>query len=152
MSNISQFQIKKLYGYKDISVNLKNNTLILVGENGTGKTTVLRLLYYLLSGQLDALSKYNFEELKVTINKQVHSLPYPYLKQRFRGFNEEVLRRFSLPPGIRRRFLDVLRHYGRPEAISEIERLCDQFDIPFLHLMHELEISSHEGKRKKITR
>jgi recombinational DNA repair ATPase RecF len=49
MSTITRFQIKKLHGYKNIDLRLVDNTLILVGENGAGKTTVLHLFYYLLS-------------------------------------------------------------------------------------------------------
>ena len=61
--DIQTFDIKKLYGTKDIKLTFKDNTLILVGENGAGKTTVLRLMFYFLSGQWDKLKIYNFESL-----------------------------------------------------------------------------------------
>lgn len=61
--DIQTFEIKNLYGTKDIKLTFKDNTLILVGENGAGKTTVLRLMFYFLSGQWDKLGIYNFESL-----------------------------------------------------------------------------------------
>ncbi len=51
MKKITKFEIKKLHGYRDLEVQIQDNTLIIVGENGSGKTTVLHLFYYLLSGQ-----------------------------------------------------------------------------------------------------
>lgn len=51
MNSITRLEIKKLHGSKNIDLKLVDNTLILVGENGAGKSTVLQLFYYLLSGQ-----------------------------------------------------------------------------------------------------
>jgi len=51
MTTIKRFEIKKLHGYKNVDLRLDDNTVILVGENGAGKTTILHLFYYLLSGQ-----------------------------------------------------------------------------------------------------
>ncbi len=62
-AKIDQFKIKGLHGYKTFDLRLRDNTLILVGENGSGKTTVLRLLFYLLSGQWLYLAQYDFQEL-----------------------------------------------------------------------------------------
>ncbi|RJQ26362.1 ATP-binding protein [Candidatus Parcubacteria bacterium] len=60
---LSKFEIKGLFGEKDISIPFDSNIKILVGENGTGKTTVLNILYYALSGKLYKLQRMPFEEL-----------------------------------------------------------------------------------------
>ncbi|MEI8210424.1 MAG: AAA family ATPase [Methylococcales bacterium] len=62
MSQISRFEIKKLHGVNNLDLKLKENTLILVGENGAGKTTVLNIFYYLLSGQWSSMAKINYKE------------------------------------------------------------------------------------------
>ncbi|MBI3754548.1 MAG: AAA family ATPase [Deltaproteobacteria bacterium] len=65
IGKIERFHIKGLHGHKNFDLPFTDNTIILVGENGTGKTTVLRLLYYLLSAQWGSLARYKFDELVV---------------------------------------------------------------------------------------
>lgn len=44
---IRRVQIEKLFGYKDIDMSLDDIT-VLVGDNGTGKSTILRIIYHLI--------------------------------------------------------------------------------------------------------
>ena len=60
MLSLNFFNIIGLYGTKDIRLQFENNRLIIVGENGSGKTTVLRLFYYFISCQWNQLLNYNF--------------------------------------------------------------------------------------------
>ena len=46
MGKVNRFKIDKLFGHKNFDLVFEDNTLVLVGENGMGKTTVLRLLYF----------------------------------------------------------------------------------------------------------
>jgi predicted ATP-binding protein involved in virulence len=66
--SIERFQIFGLYGFRNFDIKIKDNKLILVGENGSGKTTILRLFFYFLSGRWESLNKYKFEKLIITIN------------------------------------------------------------------------------------
>ena len=68
MSQIKSFKIEKLHGYKDFELKFKDNTLILVGENGSGKTSVLRIFNYFLTCNWKELAKYNFEKVSITID------------------------------------------------------------------------------------
>lgn len=45
---ISLLEIKGLFGNQDVKIPFYNNVLILMGENGTGKTTILNILYHSL--------------------------------------------------------------------------------------------------------
>lgn len=63
---IKSFEIKGLYGVRDFLIKFDNNRVILVGENGSGKTTVSRIIYATLSCNWDLLRTYPFE--KVVIN------------------------------------------------------------------------------------
>ena len=68
---ISEIKITKLFGFNTYTINeqqLKENKLILVSENGGGKSTILKIIYYFLSKQWNELSKINFEKIEVTID------------------------------------------------------------------------------------
>jgi len=67
MAKITEFAIRNLYGYRNITIPIKNNRVVLVGVNGLGKTTIINLLYCFLSRQWQELSKYQFSEISVKI-------------------------------------------------------------------------------------
>lgn len=60
---IRQINIIGLFGEKDIMVDLTDNIKILVGENGTGKTHILNIIYFIMSNQLIELSKIDFYKI-----------------------------------------------------------------------------------------
>ena len=47
-STIKRIDILGLYSSKNYSIDFDNNCLILVGENGSGKTTISRIVYAVL--------------------------------------------------------------------------------------------------------
>lgn len=67
MSNyfIESFKIEKLWGYRDINLNFNNDVNILIGPNGSGKTTILNLLHAILSGDLRSVLNFNFQHAKI---------------------------------------------------------------------------------------
>lgn len=67
---LDSFRINKLHGAIDINLFFENNTLILLGENGSCKTTIIKMLYYTLSLQLEKLDKYNFDSIELKINNK----------------------------------------------------------------------------------
>ena len=138
MSQISRFEIKKLHGVNNLDLKLKDNTLILVGENGAGKTTVLNIFYYLLSGQWSSMAKYQFESVTITIDSNSYTLKYSDIKKKFEGIDHRVLSR--LPPQARRRVLDLLEQTEGRLINSELEMICDLYGIPIHYLLKELEL------------
>ena len=77
MLRISSFSIEGLNGlfnYPDCSVSgCLEDLIILYGDNGSGKTTVLHLIFHLLSsgpakGHLNAIARVPFKALKVTLS------------------------------------------------------------------------------------
>lgn len=85
MFKISSFTIKKLFGYKDVSLQFKDKVQIYIGENGLGKTTVLNAFNYLLTLDWKELSNINFEEIGIVVNRTKYtflsSLIDAYLKK-----------------------------------------------------------------------
>lgn len=62
---IKKIDILGLYNNRNFSVVFKDNTLILVGENGSGKTTISRIIYAVLSCNWDLLNNYPFKKIVV---------------------------------------------------------------------------------------
>lgn len=60
---IGKLVIKKLHGDKDLNVDIYDNCLIIVGDNGFGKTSVLNIVYSILSGNMKHLKDVNFSEV-----------------------------------------------------------------------------------------
>ncbi len=146
MSQISRFEISGLHGFKNIDLRFTNNTLILVGENGTGKTTILQLLYYLLSGQLSAMAKYQFEYVKLTTGKKEHTILYSHVENAPPKIDRNLLNR--LPPSIRRHFSGLLERTEGSPSIQELEEFCDQYEVP-LHFFIDEVAPFSQGTEKK---
>ena len=67
---ISNFTIKKLFGYMDINIPIKDNKVVIIGANGTGKTTILTMLYYVITGNRIKLLDFDFKEVSITIDNE----------------------------------------------------------------------------------
>jgi ABC-type lipoprotein export system ATPase subunit len=146
MSKITRFQIKKLHGYKNINLRLVDNTLILVGENGAGKTTILHLFYYLLSGQWSSMVRYKFEEVSITIDDKKYTLHYSDFEKSLQNIDRHFLNR--VPPSIRNKFLSLMEQKEGRLVTPELEMLCHQFDIPLQYLLHGLDLFDHTSGKK----
>lgn len=146
MNQISRFEIKKLHGFKDLDLRFSDNTLILVGENGAGKTTVLHLLYYLLSGQWSAIAKYQFESLTLTIGSKKHVLRYSDFEDSLHQIDKRLLRRLPLP--VRHKVISLLEQTEGRLPVPELETLCDQYDIPIHYLLTEIDFFDRPKNRK----
>lgn len=62
---IESFKIDKLWGYQDIDLTFNNDVNVLIGPNGSGKTTILNLLHSILSGDLRRVVNFNFQQAKI---------------------------------------------------------------------------------------
>lgn len=68
MSKLTKFSIYKLWGEKRIDLKFVDNKLILVGENGSGKTTILRIIYETLACKWALLSVEDFAKIEVSFS------------------------------------------------------------------------------------
>lgn len=100
--HISEFSILGLHGNKNIRLKLEDNTLILVGENGTHKTTILTLFYSFLAGDVPRLAKYIFDTLEMVINGETYLYDVKDAKDSL--LNAEQLEELDirLPPNAKR--------------------------------------------------
>lgn len=111
MNQIKEICIIGLWGERNYHLKINNGKLIMVGENGCGKSTVLRIIYYTLAEKWGQLIKEDFERIRITIGterkefaKEQLGRPEKYLIDT----DSEILSR--LPLSFRSRYLDGTRN------------------------------------------
>lgn len=134
---LKSFKINKLHDSLNFELKFENNTLILLGENGSCKTTIIKMLYYTLSLQWEKLSQYNFESVELFIDDDSLRINK---KDILGTINERDLRR--LPPPIRHGVMSMIGNEGGVD-FQKIEDLCRQYDFPIGAIMQELSIDEH---------
>lgn len=87
---IEKFEIKKLHNRTDYNLEFRDNKLILIGENGSCKTTIIKILFYVLSAQWLKLFQYSFKGISITIDSESFSFDKEDLVD-----NEKLQREFS---------------------------------------------------------
>lgn len=137
-TTLQRIKIKGLHGKRDIEATINDDTLILVGENGSGKTTFLRILYHVLSGKWLSLIQYRFDSIEIVISGEKYEISREELS---RGF-EKIDRRFlaELPPPARRRLMELLREGDSDRIPFELERIQARYGIPTEIVMRQLNL------------
>ncbi|MBB5987340.1 AAA family ATPase [Sphingobium lignivorans] len=138
----TQFTIEGLRGGRDIVVEINDNTLIVVGENGSGKTTFLRILFYFLSGRWASLAQFDFKRVVAIVDDRRYSVERADLKNiTDRRFDDALLR--SLPGTQRRRVTELL-HQGQ---FAAAERIIANF-FPRSYITRQQDL--FDGKTDKV--
>lgn len=118
---IKRFKINKLHGTLDFDLKFNDNTLILLGENGSCKTTIIKMLYYTLSLQYGKLNMYDYESIEIFIDDDNYKLE----KKVFNVFAELLFN--QLPPQIVRSFNNRIESESDGHIILlEVEEFCKQ--------------------------
>lgn len=65
MPLIEKFKINNLYNYYDVELDFKNDKTIYIGENGSGKTTIIAMFYYLLDLNYKKLIQFDFDSIEI---------------------------------------------------------------------------------------
>jgi predicted ATP-dependent endonuclease of OLD family len=124
-AKFTNFKIEGLRGGPDINVKIIDNTLIMVGENGSGKTTFLRILFFFLSGRWSGLSQFKFSKITATINNRDYVVTYKEVESITPRISDQALSR--LPSGPRRRIIELL-DVGR---IDEAEAMMSHYGVRY---------------------
>lgn len=96
---LTYFEIEGLNNEKNVSLSFQNNTRILLGENGTGKTTILTILYYVLSRKFYNLYNIEFSKIHmklstnqtITLDKEWFSIEVNENANKYYKYLEEEL-------------------------------------------------------------
>lgn len=74
-------KIKKLFKERDYNIDFNNQLNIIIGENGCGKSTILKMIDNIVNNDFISLSMYEFDEIKIEINKKIFNIKYEELLQ-----------------------------------------------------------------------
>ncbi|AFZ33594.1 AAA ATPase (plasmid) [Gloeocapsa sp. PCC 7428] len=132
VASISEFQIHLLHGYRTIRLTINDNKIVLVGENGTGKSTVANIIYYFLTCQWNKIAEYDFKEISATINNQKINVT----KQQVDSFTEQknqvyTFRRF--PRSVRQRLEFLIAGQDATQLLDNKDRIksiAAEYDFP----------------------
>jgi len=141
--SFTRFRIEGLHNTRTIDIPIVKNKLVLVGENGTGKSTIANLIYSFLTCQWSRMLNYEFktilavlddEEIRIT-KDDISSLRISRhfltkLPIRYRVFAEEVLMNYPLNEII-----------SNPEVLAQVNRRS----IPRAFLHDYVENVTEEG-------
>lgn len=64
---IQSLEIRDLWGYRNLQLSFHSDVTIIIGANGTGKTTILNLLRSILTADTRSLLSYDFSEAIVKL-------------------------------------------------------------------------------------
>lgn len=114
---LTRFRIEGLHGKWDVDIPIRDNKLILVGVNGLGKTTVVNILYFLITEQWARLSEFEFSSVGLDINGKYYEIARDELAE-IEDFKESIRlarSRGYYPPQLVSR---VVEHPTFPDLIN----------------------------------
>lgn len=140
-TELTHFRIEKLHGNRTINVHIQDNKLVLVGENGTGKSTLANFIYFFLTAQWDRMNNYEFSAIYAVINNTEVEITQEDIKVlKTEEGTKRLLKGIPIPPSAISRFEYLIRHTPVDELANsnELLRFADLYDIPYPHLLDAL--------------
>lgn len=131
IGEITQFQIHDLWGGKQVNLVFSDNKLIIVGENGSGKTTVLRILFETLACRWAPLSLEDFTQIELMfVNGETLLINKDELVVARKMFvdNDSTLIR-ELPFQIRHELAERARISGREISYDQILEITEEYGL-----------------------
>jgi predicted ATP-binding protein involved in virulence len=119
---IELFEIKKLNGFKNLTLKTDSSAKIIVSENGSGKTTLLNALYAILSEKLSKLIPIDFESINIKFHgKPIFSFDKDEILQpkasRHQRFALLELKKFGIDE---EEILQIYQDYGPDLGFAEM--------------------------------
>ena len=69
---ISKIEIQSLYHKGDVVIDFEKDCTILIGENGIGKTSALKITQSLITGDMISVGNYIFDKIIITDSEMEH--------------------------------------------------------------------------------
>lgn len=89
---VKSLQIKKLWGYRNLNIRFKPEVNCLIGRNGSGKTSVMHIIWSMLTGDLGSLASRDWASAKLTLQEWRTESPDVELEVRQEHAGEFVVR------------------------------------------------------------
>lgn len=140
---LSRFRIEGLHNRYTIDVPIEDNKLILIGENGAGKSTVANFIYFFLTHQWRRMLGYKFKSVLAVIDSKTIQFTEEELSKSRDA--DRYVRRVS--PGTRARLLEIIATHSIEELLNdsrELSRYAAGLGMPMAALISYLEQLSEE--------
>lgn len=137
--NIRTFRVTGLHGNRTLEVPFTDNRVVLAGINGLGKTTVMTLLYLLLSKQWRRLLEFRFVSLELVFDSGPFELTFDELREAYLAPLKRV--RDMVPAEVSER---LERH---PELFARLMSAPADTSDHFRRLARTLDISPSLAER-----
>ncbi|HEY6284111.1 MAG TPA: AAA family ATPase [Ktedonobacteraceae bacterium] len=147
---LSRFRIEALHNRHTIDVRIEDNKLSLVGENGTGKSTVANFIYFFLTRQWHRMLNYGFKAVVAVIDSvRIEVTQEDLVKSRD---SDRLLRR--LPPSLRSQFLDLMSTHSIEYFLQNREetyRYARQLELPLTIVSDYIEHFSESEEARLLS-
>ena len=121
MIKLTQFSIKGLHGDRNFDIPIRDNKLILVGENGTGKSTVANFIYFVLTKTWWRMRDYDFESVSFSFGSEKHTITKSEIEILYPDEPDFFTSRHRLPPKLFSRLRNLVVHYEPRDVLSNRE-------------------------------
>ncbi len=152
-AQLKRFCVVGLHDRRTIDVHIEDNKLILVGENGTGKSTFANLIYFFLTRQWRRLHEYRFEVIEASLGDVFFSVTPSEMDAYFAARKESTAQRRYLTPW-RRSFIRRIQDYSLQELEHDqslIRTFAEEMDVS-LSAVRELIDSYLDDVKKEPTK
>lgn len=127
ITSINRITVEGLHGSKNLDIKIYNNCLIIVGDNGFGKTSLLNMFYAIFSGNIKYLRDINFDLLKVFYKVENSIIPESIVINReeldlLEYFHSEIIYR-----GNKNIYFENNRHNLKNKKVIQ-RSLFDEYD------------------------
>ena len=131
---IDYIYIQNLHGYKNVKIDFDSPFLILLSENGQGKSTILRIIKSCLNLELQNLENIKFEKIiiKFTITGDEAVLRKEDIDYEFRSHAYEYIK-MRLPKSEFNELIRLMKNNFKDEYIIEYfkkNQLYKKYNIP----------------------
>lgn len=143
--NLTEIKVNGLFNRKTYQISIRDNTLILVGENGMGKTTVLKIIYGILSGDLRHIRQIDFNDISATIDDK----EYFFTHEEIGKSNKIPNSIFHELPSFIRREIGVDKE-GELVDLDDISYACKRMGYPLQDIVNRYNLEDKHPNIKYI--
>ncbi len=135
---LTRFCIEGLHNIRTIDIPITDNKLVLVGENGMGKSTVANFIYFFLTMQWSRILDYKFKSVSAEIDSINYNLSRDDVNKlaRKQNFTNERYRR-RLPMSIYKKVAELVKKKYSDKKI--IKLIAEDLGVPLTILRREIE-------------